>query len=82
MGVVEDASMIGRIARFDPPKDHLNFIRAGGELHRGSADVHFLHCGDRGEWQNATPTERICAAGMGNRVHVIGRRENMPRLLD
>ena len=48
-----DALVIGLVGRFDPQKDHRNFVYAAALLHRSRPDVHFLLCGDDITWENA-----------------------------
>jgi glycosyltransferase involved in cell wall biosynthesis len=75
-----DAPLIGLVGRFDPAKDHHNFVRAAALLHRSRPDVHFLLCGDDATWENAQLRGWIEQAGIRNRCALLGRRDDMPRL--
>ncbi len=75
-----EAPLIGLVGRFNPLKDHNNFIRAAAHLHACLPDVHFLLCGDGVTWENPELVEWIKTAGIQTRCHLLGRREDIPRL--
>ena len=72
--------LIGLVARFDPQKDHHNFIRAAALLHAHLPDVHFLLCGDGINWKNSKLAGWIRDVCMNDNFHLLGRREDIPRL--
>lgn len=81
IGIPEEAPLVGLIARFDPQKDHRNFLLAAARLHAHAPESHFLLCGD-----GVTPGNRelagwIEAAGVGGYCHLLGRREDTARLM-
>lgn len=80
LGLDREALLVGLIARFDPQKDHENFIRAAGLLHRHRPDVHFVLCGDGIDRENTQLGGWIEAAGIGTHCHLLGRRRDMARL--
>jgi glycosyltransferase involved in cell wall biosynthesis len=80
LGIPEEAPLIGLVGRFDPQKDHGNFVQAAARLHAGLPEVHFLLCGDGVTWENPHLARWIEAAGIGGRCHLLGRREDIPRL--
>ena len=80
LGIEKDVPLIGLIGRFDPQKDHRNFVIAAARLQAHSPDPHFLLCGDGVDNQNAELTRWIVEAGLGKRFHLLGRREDIPRL--
>jgi glycosyltransferase involved in cell wall biosynthesis len=79
LGLAPDALLIGMVARFHPLKDHLNFVRAAQRLAEVS-DARFLLCGDGILPENAELSGWIEQARLGRRFHLLGRREDMPRL--
>jgi glycosyltransferase involved in cell wall biosynthesis len=81
LSIPEPALLIGLVGRFDPQKDHHNFIQAAAELHAQQPDAHFLLCGDGVSWQNETLAGWIDAAGISARCHLLSRRNDVPRLL-
>jgi glycosyltransferase involved in cell wall biosynthesis len=80
LGVPGDAILIGIAARFHPHKDHCNFVQAAALLHKQLPEVHFLLCGLDVTWQNPHLAEWIQAAGIGDCCHLLGVRQDMPRL--
>lgn len=80
LGIATDASLIGLVGRFDPIKDHHNFVHAAGWLHARRPEVHFLLCGDAVTWENQQLVEWIKMAGIRDRCHLLGRQEDIPRL--
>ncbi len=80
LGIPAETILIGLVGRFDPRKDHRNFIEAAGKLHTRLPDVHFLLCGDSITWKNPELTQWIESAGIRNNCHLLGRRDDIPRL--
>jgi glycosyltransferase involved in cell wall biosynthesis len=80
LGIPADALLIGIAARFHPHKDHCNFVQAAALLHKQLPEVHFLLCGLDVTWQNPHLAEWIQAAGIGDCCHLLGVRQDMPRL--
>jgi glycosyltransferase involved in cell wall biosynthesis len=80
LAIPENAPLIGLIGRFNAQKDHYTFVRAAARLCADLPDVHFLLCGDGIMSENAELFDWIRAAGIGDCCHLLGRREDMPRL--
>jgi glycosyltransferase involved in cell wall biosynthesis len=80
LGIDLAAPLVGLIARFDPMKDHPNFIRAAGKVAARHGEVRFLLCGDGITPDNAELEREISAAGLAHRFHLLGRRSDIPRL--
>jgi glycosyltransferase involved in cell wall biosynthesis len=78
MGIEPTVSLIGMVARYDPQKDHANFIRAAQIYHQTSPQTHFLLCGEGLTWQNTSIGAEIDAAGLRSQFHLLGRRIDMP----
>jgi glycosyltransferase involved in cell wall biosynthesis len=79
-GLLPGAVLIGLVARFDPQKDHRNFILAAARLHAMEPDVHFLLCGSGVADDNSQLTAWIQEAGVSSRCHLLGLRDDVPRL--
>lgn len=75
-----DTPLIGLVARFDPQKDHAAFVKAARHLHNAGFHAHFLLCGDGIDAQNSELTGWIKAAELTPCFHLLGRREDIPRL--
>jgi glycosyltransferase involved in cell wall biosynthesis len=67
-------------ARFHPHKDHRNFVRAAALLCKEMPDVHFLLCGVDVTWQNSHLAGWIELAGIRERCHLLGLRQDVSRL--
>lgn len=79
LGIRSDAVLIGIAARFHPHKDHRNFIRAAALLHKQIPKVHFLLCGLDITRENSQLKSWIEEAGIGDRCHLLGLCQDMPR---
>jgi glycosyltransferase involved in cell wall biosynthesis len=80
LGLDPKTQLIGLVARYDPLKDHANFIRAAGILNREFPDVHFVLCGTRVDSGNSEITAQIASLGIGNRCHLLGQRKDVARI--
>ncbi|MBI4507237.1 MAG: glycosyltransferase [Chloroflexi bacterium] len=80
LGLLDDAPLIGLVARFDAQKDHRTFVQAAALLRRQEPDVHFALCGDGVTLQNEALAGWIAAAGLREHCHLLGRRDDVPRL--
>lgn len=80
LNIPHDALLIGLVGRFDPQKDHRNFVHAAALVHRIHPDVHFLLCGDDITWENVQLREWIEKAGIQKQCALLGRRNDMSRL--
>lgn len=80
LGIPEKAPLIGLVARFHPQKDHRNFVQAAARFHACAPESHFLLCGDGITWENRELAGWIEAAGIQSQCHLLGRREDIPRL--
>ena len=73
-----DTVLIGLIGRYHPVKNHAGFIRAAGFLKNTQA--HFVLAGTGVDTSNEELSGRIRAAGLQDRVHLLGERDDMPRV--
>lgn len=81
LGIPEECLVIGLAARFHPQKDHQNFIEAAGRLATQYPDIRFLLMGDDIDADNQILREWIDQAGIADKVKLLGRRNDIPRLL-
>lgn len=80
LGLPLSAPLVGLMARFDPQKDHETFCRAAGVLHQTRPDVHFVLCGSGVTPDNACLRSWLLAAGVDGVTHLLGLRDDLPRL--
>lgn len=72
--------LIGLVGRYDPLKDHETFLRAAALLAKDTPDVHFVLIGSGVDKANETLTAIIDTLGIADRVHLLGARDDIPRL--
>jgi glycosyltransferase involved in cell wall biosynthesis len=82
LGVGEGEVVIGMIARVDPQKDHPGFVRAAALLAGRRPGVRFLLCGEGATPDNAELGGLLAAAGVRDRVLLLGRRGDVPRVVN
>jgi glycosyltransferase involved in cell wall biosynthesis len=80
LGLGPDTPLIGLCARFDPQKDHANFIRAAGILSRSMREVHFVLWGTDVDPSNQLLHNQIVEAQLDEQIHLLGLRTDSPRL--
>ena len=81
LGLVADTPLVGLIARYDPQKNHSGFIEAAASVHKALPQVHFILAGTGVEKSNKDLTSHILRAGLRECVHMLGRRDDIPRLM-
>ena len=79
-GVLEDAIIIGLVARFHPQKDFRNFVRAAGCLSRVRSNVYFTLCGGNVTSDNPELMRWIDEEGLRDRCILLGRRDDISRV--
>jgi glycosyltransferase involved in cell wall biosynthesis len=80
MGLSCDASLIGLIARYDPLKGHTYFLQAAAQLVQHLPAIRFLLAGRGVDANNAELTATIERLGLKSYVHLLGERDDIPRL--
>jgi len=73
--------LVGMVARFDPVKGHHNLLAALAVVSRAVPDVNVLLCGQGMVASNARLSTWIRHYRLEGRAHLLGRREDVPRLL-
>lgn len=81
LGLAADTPLVGLIARFDSQKNHFGFVEAAAQVHAQMPDVHFLLAGTGVDAANTGLNSAIAAKGLQARMHLLGRREDVPRLM-
>ncbi len=76
-----DAPLVGLIARFDSQKNHFGFVEAAAQVRAQMPDVHFVLAGADVDAANALLNSAIAAKGLQAHMHLLGRRDDVPRLM-
>jgi glycosyltransferase involved in cell wall biosynthesis len=80
LGLPSDAQLIGQFARFHPQKDHRTLVGAAGRVAAQNRRAHFLLCGTGVDASNAEIAGWVRATGYGDQIHLLGPRQDVPRL--
>lgn len=81
LGLAADAPLVGLIARFNSQKNHSGFVEAAAQVHAQLPDVQFLLAGTDVDGANAELDAAIAAKGLQANMHLLGRRDDVPRLM-
>jgi glycosyltransferase involved in cell wall biosynthesis len=81
LGLPADTEIVGSFARYNPMKDHPNFLRAAAILHQQHPDVHFLLAGADVDPQNQPLQTLISELNLTDRVHLLGERRDVETLM-
>jgi len=81
LGIADEAPLIGSISRFDPMKDHANLLNAFALLAEERPDARILLAGRGVDHDNPQLTEHPTLAKHGDRIHLLGERRDVPRLM-
>ena len=80
LGLGPDTHLIGYVARYDPQKDHQTFLAAAAKFANLDPDAHFVLCGTDVTPDNRDLVDLISRHGLIDRCHLLGVREDMPRI--
>lgn len=80
LGIGPETPLIGLVARFDPMKDHANFVRAVGRLGATRPDAEFVMAGAGVTTDNSALSETIRREAPNARFHCLGQRADVSRL--
>lgn len=81
LGIDDHTPLVGLIGRFDLQKNHAGFFAAAGVLHRQMPHVHFVLAGRGIDGNNPTLMQAINNAGVLANTHLLGLRDDVPRLM-
>jgi len=81
LGLDAGTLLIGSVGRFDRAKDHDSLCMAVAQVCGAQPQVHVAMCGENITTANSALTSRLTAAGIAKRCHLLGRREDIPRIL-
>jgi len=75
--IPETSAIVGMVARYDPMKDHHNFLRAAHILHGRYPRVRFVLAGRGVVPENPTLASQIADLGLSGLVHLLGERSDV-----
>ncbi|QNI52880.1 putative alpha-galactosyltransferase [Synechococcus sp. BIOS-E4-1] len=81
LGLSPQTILVGLIARFDPQKNHLGFIKAAALVNSKLPDIHFVLAGHRVDPFNNELMTAIAAYDLQDHMHLLGRRKDVPFLM-
>lgn len=81
IGIPPETPLVGLMARFDPQKNHEGFLDAAVMIRQELPLVQFVLAGGGVDVSNTVLNEAIQARGLSGAVHLLGRRDDMPRLM-
>jgi glycosyltransferase involved in cell wall biosynthesis len=81
LSIPENSYLIGLVARWDPLKDHYNFIQAARIVANQIPNVHFVLCGDNITPKNETLISWIKDVNLEKSFHLLGRREDIHKIM-
>ena len=76
-----DAILVGMTARYHPHKDHRNFLQCAARLVESFPGLHFVLAGRGLTVDNSELAAIISGLGLTKRVHLLGERTDIPRVL-
>lgn len=80
-GLPSNAALVGLMARYNSQKNHEGFISAAVKICGVIPNVHFILAGTGVEENNGSLKKLIDQHGVGKFMHLLGRRDDMPRLM-
>jgi glycosyltransferase involved in cell wall biosynthesis len=80
LGLAPDVLLIGLVARFDPMKDHANFLQAARLLATKLPGVNFVLAGTGVEPSNLIFRDYLDSDELRGRLHLLGQRDDIPNL--
>lgn len=81
LGLGADVLLVGLIARYDPQKNHAGFVEAAALVAVQLPQVHFVLAGKDVDASNSALQAAIAQHGLQERMHLLGRRDDVPRLM-
>lgn len=80
LNVATDTFIISLFGRYDPVKDHPNFLKAAKLLLNTYPETHFLLAGEEIDDRNKVLCELIASLNLSKHVHLLGVRQDIPYL--
>jgi glycosyltransferase involved in cell wall biosynthesis len=81
LGIGDDVLLVGHVARFDAMKDYATLMQAAGIAAQRDPSARFVLVGDQVTMENAGLARWIHNAGIESRIHLLGHRSDIPRIM-
>lgn len=81
LGCSGDTLLVGMIGRFDPLKNHSGFFSSMAIVQRHMPQLHLVLAGKGVDRDNEELVRSIEAAGLMEKTHLLGPRDDMPELM-
>lgn len=81
LGIDATVLLVGLVARYDAQKNHKGFIEAAKHVHAAMPQVNFVMAGAGVTSGNADLIAAIDSSGLRKSFHLLGRRNDIPRLM-
>jgi glycosyltransferase involved in cell wall biosynthesis len=81
LGLLDDAPVVGLVARYDSQKNHAGFVEAATLLHARMPQVQFVLAGQGIDASNTVLVDAIAQKGLQQHMHLLGRRSDISRLM-
>ncbi len=81
LGLGAETVLVGLVGRYHPMKDHRSFLGAARVVAAAHPGVQFVLAGSRVDRSNAELQALVGESGIADRVHLLGEREDTPRLM-
>ena len=81
MPVSQKSLLVGIVARFDPQKDHRNYIKAADLVSQTVPGVHFILVGTGVDMENQVLVNYIDETDYPGHFHMLGERHDIPRII-
>lgn len=81
LGLAPGTLLVGVVARDDPQKNHMGFVQAAAAVHAALPSCHFVLAGQGIDSNHSALGQAIAAAGLQHHMHLLGRRDDVPRLM-
>ena len=80
LGLQQDVQLVGMAARYDPQKNHSDFILAASRLNKIMPSVEYLLVGSGVTSDNEILCSQIEEVGLSDKIHLLGYRDDMPKI--
>lgn len=81
LGLRPTTPLIGLVGRYHSQKNHEGFLEAAFLVRKQIPDAHFLLAGIDIDYKNTVLESAILAHNLADCVHLLGRRDDVPRLM-